>query len=74
MVCPNCGLLWQQLFEHRQLSRILHMELVTCLATQLLPAQPYGSVIICDNTSFNKGGRVEELIQEGGCVPLHLPP
>ena len=46
----------------------------TWLATQLLPALPYGSVIICDNASFHKGGCIEELIQQAGCDLLYLPP
>jgi len=46
----------------------------TWLETQLLPALPYGSVIICDNASFHKGGRIAELIQQAGCALLYLPP
>ncbi|MEM6590917.1 MAG: transposase, partial [Cyanobacteria bacterium P01_C01_bin.73] len=46
----------------------------TWLAEQLLPALPYGSVIICDNASFHKGGRIEALIQQAGCSLLYLPP
>ncbi|MBE7385012.1 MAG: transposase [Leptolyngbya sp. SIO1E4] len=38
----------------------------TGLEEKLLPALPYGSVIICDNASFYKGGRIEELIQQAG--------
>ncbi|MEO1069958.1 MAG: IS630 family transposase [Cyanobacteria bacterium J06638_6] len=46
----------------------------TWLDEQLLPALPYGSVIICDNASFHKGGRIEALIQQAGCYLLYLPP
>ncbi|MEM6838721.1 MAG: transposase [Cyanobacteria bacterium P01_C01_bin.120] len=46
----------------------------TWLEEQLLPALPYGSVLICDNASFHKGGRIEALIQQAGCSLLYLPP
>lgn len=46
----------------------------TWLEEQLLPALPYGSVIICDNASFHKDGRIEALIQQAGCYLLYLPP
>ncbi|NEQ42404.1 MAG: hypothetical protein F6K00_02105 [Leptolyngbya sp. SIOISBB] len=46
----------------------------TWLEEQLLPALPYGSVIICDNDPFHKGGRIEALIQQAGCDLLYLLP
>jgi len=46
----------------------------TWLAAQRLPALPYGSVIICDNASFHKGGQIEGVIQQAGCSLLYLPP
>ena len=46
----------------------------TWLEQKLLPVLAPGSVIICDNASFHKGGRIEELIQQAGCHLLYLPP
>jgi transposase len=40
------------------------------LLQQLTP----GSVIIMDNASIHKGGRIEELITTAGCTVLYLPP
>ncbi|NEQ48383.1 MAG: hypothetical protein F6K00_34580 [Leptolyngbya sp. SIOISBB] len=40
----------------------------------LLKQLPAGSVIICDNASFHKGGRIEALIRQAGCHLLYLPP
>ena len=48
--------------------------LETWLEEQLLPMLPYDSVIICDNASFHKGGRIETLIQQAGCHLVYLPP
>ena len=40
----------------------------------LLPELAIGSVIICDNASFHKGGQIRELIEAAGCHLLYLPP
>jgi len=33
-----------------------------------------GQVVVMDNATFHKGGRIEELIQDAGCTLLYLPP
>jgi len=44
--------------------------LETCLLTTLEP----GQVVVMDNATFHKGGRIQELIQNAGCELLYLPP
>lgn len=44
------------------------------LEEMLLPVIPKGSVVVMDNASFHKGGRIQELIEAAGCVLLYLPP
>lgn len=46
----------------------------TWLEKCLLPLLKPGQVIIMDNATFHKGGRIQELIQESGCHLLYLPP
>ncbi|WP_395088997.1 IS630 family transposase [Armatimonas sp.] len=41
---------------------------------ELLQQLTAGSVIIMDNASIHKGGRIEELITKAGCTVLYLPP
>ena len=41
---------------------------------ELLGEVTAGSVIIMDNASIHKGGRIEELITKAGCTLLYLPP
>jgi len=43
------------------------------LETSLVPTLITGQVIVMDNATFHKGGRIEELIQKGGCRLLYLP-
>jgi transposase len=40
----------------------------------LAPSLNPGQVVVMDNLSSHKGGRVRELIEERGCKLLHLPP
>lgn len=40
----------------------------------LLPRLGSGSVLVLDNASIHKGGRLEELAQAAGCRILYLPP
>ena len=40
----------------------------------LIPNLKKGQLIIMDNASFHKGGRIKELIEEAGCELLYLPP
>jgi transposase len=32
-----------------------------------------GQVVVMDNATFHKGGRIQELIQSAGCRLLYLP-
>ena len=50
--------------------RVFEMWLETCL----LPALAPGQVVVMDNATFHKGGRIEQLIQNAGCKVLYLPP
>ena len=40
----------------------------------LLPTIEAGSVIVCDNATFHKGGRIQQLVEAAGCQLLYLPP
>lgn len=44
--------------------------LENCLVPTLIP----GQIVILDNASFHKGGRIQELIEQAGCQLLYLPP
>lgn len=44
--------------------------LENCLLTVLKPRQ----IIVMDNATFHKGGRIRELIEKAGCQLLYLPP
>jgi transposase len=44
------------------------------LETCLLPKLEPGQVVVMDNATFHKGGRIQELIQSAGCGLLYLPP
>ena len=46
----------------------------TRLETFLVPVLTTGQVVVMDNATFHKGGRIEELIQNAGCKVLYLPP
>lgn len=46
----------------------------TWLDTCLLPVLKPGQVVVLDNATFHKGGRIEQLIQSVGCQLLYLPP
>jgi len=46
----------------------------TWLEKCLLPALVIGQVVVMDNATFHKGGRIEQLIQNAGCKLLYLPP
>ena len=46
----------------------------TWLQTCLIPVLEPGQVVIVDNATFHKGGRIEQLIREAGCELLYLPP
>ena len=41
-----------------------------CLLKVLQP----GQLLVIDNATFHKGGRIEELIEQAGCKVLYLPP
>jgi transposase len=40
----------------------------------LMPTLCAGQVVVMDNLSAHKGGRVKEIIEGRGCEPLYLPP
>ena len=44
------------------------------LHTDLLPRLLPGSVLVLDNASIHKGGRIESLVSTAGCRILYLPP
>jgi len=44
------------------------------LTDVLVPELTPGKVIILDNASFHKGGRIVEIIEAAGCTVLYLPP
>lgn len=46
----------------------------TWLETCLLPVLEPGQVVVMDNATFHKGGRIDQLIQDAGCQLLYLPP
>lgn len=46
----------------------------TWLEGCLLPVLKPGQVVILDNATFHKGGRIEQLIRNAGCQLLYLPP
>ncbi len=39
-----------------------------------VPVLTTGQVVVMDNATFHKGGRIEQLIQNAGCKLLYLPP
>jgi transposase len=39
----------------------------------LIPVLKPGQVVVMDNATFHKGGRIEQLIQQAGCELLYLP-
>ena len=46
----------------------------TWLENCLLPTLVPGQVVVMDNATFHKGGRIEQLIEDVGCQVLYLPP
>lgn len=40
----------------------------------MLPTLEPGQVVVMDNATFHKGGRIQQLIQDAGCELLYLPP
>jgi len=44
--------------------------LENCLRTTLKA----GQVLVMDNATFHKGGRISQLIEDAGCQLLYLPP
>jgi hypothetical protein len=56
------------------LARVIEQWQETWLASCLLPLLNPGQVVVMDNATFHKGGRIEQLIQDAGCQLLYLPP
>jgi transposase len=48
---------------------VFEIWLETCLIPMLKP----GQVVVMDNATFHKGGRIEQLIHQAGCQLLYLP-
>lgn len=46
----------------------------TLLSNCLVPTLILGQVVILDNATFDKGGHIQQLIEQAGCKVLHLPP
>ena len=46
----------------------------TWLETCLLPTLEPGQIVVMDNATFHKGGRIQQLIHDAGCELLYLPP
>jgi len=46
----------------------------TWLESCLLPTLVTGQVVVMDNATFHKGGRIQQLIEDAGCKLLYLPP
>lgn len=46
----------------------------TWLENCLLPTLIPGQVVVMDNATFHKGGRIKQLIEDVGCQVLYLPP
>ena len=44
------------------------------LREMVVPALGEGDVVVMDNLSAHKGGRVKEIIEDRGCELLYLPP
>ncbi len=47
---------------------VFEIWLETCLIPMLKP----GQVVVMDNSTFHKGGRIEQLIQQAGCQLLYM--
>jgi len=46
----------------------------TWLETCLIPTLKPGQIVIADNATFHKGGRILQLIEAAGCQLKYLPP
>jgi transposase len=46
----------------------------TWLETCLIPNLRPGQIVVGDNATFHKGGRIRELIESAGCKLVYLPP
>lgn len=46
----------------------------TWLENCLVPTLRAGQIVILDNATFHKGGRIQQLIEQVGCQLLYLPP
>lgn len=44
------------------------------LETCLIPSLKPGQIVIADNATFHKGGRIKDLIEAAGCQLKYLPP
>jgi transposase len=49
---------------------VFELWLSNCLIPNLKP----GQILIIDNASFHKGGRIQQMVEEAGCEVWYLPP
>ena len=54
--------------------RVIELCLRLGLETCLVPKLRVGQVVVMDNATFHKGGKIQKLIAEAGCRILYLPP
>ncbi len=52
---------------------VIGLEREIWLETCLIPMLKPGQVVVMDNATFHKGGRIEQLIQAADCHLLYLP-
>jgi transposase len=57
-------------FEGNGNREIFSIDLEKCLLPELKP----GQIVIVDNASFHKGGRISQIIHSASCEVLYLPP
>ena len=68
--CCNRQLLAPFTFAGSCNRAVFEMWLERCLIPELRP----GQVLVVDNATFHKGGRIAQLLQEAGCQLWYLPP
>ena len=57
----------------RQIGPMKRVDFERFLEEKLLPQLTEGSVLVFDNATIPKGGRIAELIEQAGCKLLYLP-
>jgi transposase len=57
-----------------KLGAMTRVDLERFLSVDLLPRLLPGSVLVLDNASIHKGGKIARLVAQAGCRLLYLPP